>query len=114
MYVFLYDTVEQMRREADAFNDLEHPDVFGVTQCYIDEDRRAICVLVRLARTHLGTEILVHEMHHASTALYGAHLGERISRRAHLNHHNEPFAHLHSELTSRLVDQLYHCGYLPG
>lgn len=114
VYVFVYEDLAEMRRSADAFNGTDNQEAFGVTQCYTDEDMRATCVLVRLAQAHLGTEVIVHEMHHASTALYGAHVGDRIRRRAHLNHCNEPFAHLHSELTGRLVNQLYRYGYLLG
>lgn len=56
-------------------------------------------------------EVHSHEMHHAVTALYGAHVPDRLSRRAHLNHYNEPFAYLYSDLLARLVDRLHALGY---
>jgi hypothetical protein len=109
--VYVYDTVEAMRTAASAYNGTNQDDSLGVTQCRTDENGRVGSVLVRLVRGHLNTQIVVHEMHHASTAWYGAHVGDRVSRRAHLNHYNEPFAHLHSDLTQHLVDRLYELGY---
>ena len=105
VYVHVYDTLEEMRAAAEAW----HPEVpsqdgaFGITQACLDEDGRATVVVVRLAQGWLTPEIVAHEMHHAATALYGAHAGDRISRRAHLNHHNEPMAHLFSDLYGNLV-----------
>ena len=46
-----------------------------------------------------------------ATQAAGAHTPDRVNRRAHLNHHNEPFAHLYSDLLARLVDRLYALGY---
>ena len=34
-----------------------------------------------------------------------------VSRAAHLNHYNEPFAHLFSDMARSLVDQLHKAGY---
>jgi hypothetical protein len=109
--VHIYDTVQELRDAAEAFNGTEHGDAVGVTQVWADENGRAGSVIVRLARPCLGGRVVSHEMHHAATALYGAHVGDRISRRAHLNHHNEPMAHLFSDLLYRLVDRLYALGY---
>lgn len=110
VHVFLYATLDEMRTASQAFNDEPVPDAMGITQAWTDEDGRTGAVLIRLTRGHLNTEIVVHEVHHASTALYGSRVGDRISRRVHLNHFNEPFAHLHGELTARVVDHLYRLG----
>lgn len=110
----VYDTVDEMRQAAQRYNGGDMTDVLGVTQCRTDEDGRADTVLIRLARGHLGTQIIVHEMHHASTALYGSCVADRPSRRLHLSHFNEGFAHLHSDLVHRLVDRLYALGYYPS
>lgn len=109
--VHIYDTLDQMQRAGQRYNGSDTVGVAGLCQALIDNHGRAVDVRVRLARGHLGTRIVSHEMHHAATALYGAAVGDRISRTAHLNHHNEPFAHLYSDLLHRLVDQLYKLGY---
>ena len=109
--VLVYDTVEQMRRAAAKFNDSDQSDSLDVTQAWVDGNHRAGRIVIRLAHGHLGTEIITHELHHATTAIYGAHVGDRISRAAHLNHYNEPFAHLFSDMARSLVDQLHKAGY---
>lgn len=109
--VYVYESAEAMRIAANAYNGTQNDDALGVTQCRTDHAGRAGSVLIRLVRGHLGTQIITHEMHHAATAWYGAHVGDRISRQAHLNHYNEPFAHLHSDLTRSLVDRLHELGY---
>jgi S-adenosylhomocysteine hydrolase len=109
--VCVYDDVHAMRAAADGFNGTTHVDALGVTQATVDRSGRAVAVIVRLAVGHLGTQVVSHEMHHAATALYGAHVGDRPSRAAHLNHFNEPFAHLYSDLLARLVGRLYALGF---
>lgn len=112
VYVHVYDSADEMRAAGTAFNGSDHADSLGMTQAWADDETgRAVFVIVRLARGHLGTQVVGHEMHHAATALYGAHVGDRISRRAHLNHHNEPMAHLFSDLLGAVVEHLYAAGY---
>lgn len=110
--VLVYETVEELRRAAERFNGNRNEQGIAVTQTTMDRDTgRTVSVIVRLACSYLGTRVVVHEMHHASAAWYGAHVGDRISSRHHLNHYNEPYAHLHSDLTYRLVDRLYALGF---
>ena len=111
--VYVYDDIEHMRREADAFNGRHgfNREAIGVTHAWTDRDERARLITVRLWRERLGTEVVVHELHHATTALYGASLPDQIDRREHFNHFNEPFAHLHGQLVAKLVDRLYELGY---
>jgi len=109
--VYVYDRLDDMRAAAEAYNSNDCSDVLAVTQARTDDTGRADSVLIRLARGHLGTRIVSHEMHHAATALYGSAVADRVSRTAHLNHHNEPFAHLYSDLLHRLVGRLYTLGY---
>lgn len=114
VYVYVYETVNEMRRAATAYNGAPHTDSLGVTQVTTDslgKDARVNSVTVRLARNHLGTRVVVHEMNHAAVAWYGSTVGARISSRAHLNQANEPLAHMASDLTGRLVDRLYALGY---
>lgn len=112
--VKVYDTLDEMRAAGTAYNGTPLDDAVGLTQVSADQTGRAHTVIVRLARGHLGTQVVVHELHHASAALYGATVGDRIASRAHLNHYNEPHAHLHSDLVHRLVDRLYALGYYPS
>lgn len=109
--VYVYDDVMQMRQASGRFNGNDVSGALGVTQAWTDSAGRAGGVVVRLAKGHLGTRVVSHEMHHAATALYGSVVGERVSRVAHLNHFNEPFAHLYSDLLYRLVGRLYALGY---
>lgn len=108
---YVYDTLTEMRAAASAYNGNDVAEALAVTQARTDQHGRTGSVLIRLVRGHLGTQIVSHEMHHAATALYGSVVADRISRRAHLNHYNEPFAHLYSDLLARLVDRLYALGY---
>lgn len=112
--VKVYDTAEEMRAAGEAYNGTPVPEAVGLTQAVCDLDGRTTALTVRLVRGRLSTQVVVHEMHHAATAWYGALVGDRVSRVAHLNHHNEPFAHLQSDLTQRLVDRLYAYGYYDG
>ena len=109
--VCVYDTPKQMQAAATRYNGNDVSEAAALTQALVDQDSRAGAVTVRLSRERLGTTVVAHEMHHAATALYGAHVGDRISRRAHLNHHNEPFAYLFSDLMGGLVQRLYALGY---
>jgi hypothetical protein len=109
--VLVYDTLEEMRAAAWRYNGNDVSEAAAVTQALVDQDGRAGMVTVRLARDRLGCTVVAHEMHHAATALYGAHVGDRVSRLAHLNHFNEPFAYLFSDLYGALVRRLYALGY---
>lgn len=106
---YIYDTLADMREAADRYNGQpgDNADTIGITQALVDEDGRAVSVLIRFARTHLGSQVTSHEMHHAATALYGAWCGDDRG----LTHYNEPFAHLFSDLYHRLVKRLYALGY---
>lgn len=115
--VRIYDTVEELRTAATRFNGHtsdEDNATLGVTQLARNEDWSRVWVTVRLARGYLSTQIVAHELHHATAAIYGASLGKRIDTRAHLNHHNEPFAHLFSDFMHHLVDRMYALGYYPS
>lgn len=109
--VYVYDTPGALRAAASGFNGNDHEDTLGATQAYTDREGRARVVVVRLTSAHLGTQIVSHEMHHAATALYGAHLDDDTPVRHVLTHYNEEFAHLFSDLMHHLVDALYRHGY---
>lgn len=113
--VYVYDDLDHLRRDMTAFSGNPEDDdsrTLGVTQAWLDSETGLVAkVLVRLHRGHLGTRVVTHELHHASTALYGARVGDEDPQ---LDHANEPFAHLHSDLCHRLVDRLYALGYYEG
>lgn len=119
--VWVYDTVDELRRASHRWNGTWSPDAVGLTQVSVWDDGhgnptdRAQTVIVRLTVGHLGTQVVAHELHHATAALYGSHIAsQRISRPAHLNHYNEPFAHLFSDMMRKLVDRLWELGYYPS
>ena len=114
VHVLLYATPDDLRRAGERFNGNDQDRAVGLTQAWADEADRTTAVIVRLSRGHLGTRVVGHELHHATAALYGAHVGDRISRRAHLNHYNEPFAHLHSDMLGQVVDWLHNIGEYRG
>lgn len=112
--VYVYDDLDRLRRDAVAFSGdatAGDPRVRGITHVWTDDEERAALATVRLHRGHLGTRVIVHEMHHATTALYGATLPDTVDRRQVLNHFNEPFAYLHGDLVAKLVDRLHELGY---
>jgi hypothetical protein len=112
--VMVYDTREEMAAAAHRYNGCsdEGGDTLAVTQATTAASTGwTLSVIVRFTRGRLNTQIVVHEMHHAATALYGNALPEVVRMREHFNHFNEPFAHLHSDLTARLVARLYALGY---
>lgn len=112
--VVIYDTLPELQAAGQAYNGNDQTGAAGLTQAWTDSRGRTGGVIVRLARGYLGTRVVSHEIHHAATAIYGSMVGDRISRQAHLNHYNEPFAHLYSDLLGRLVDRLYELGYYGG
>lgn len=106
--VYVYDDVEHLRRDMESFNGSDPSGTIACCQAWTwGSDIR---VLIRLAVGHLGTRVVAHEMHHAAAALYGAHVGARLTTGV-LTHWNEPFAHLFSDLLASLADRLWAFGY---
>lgn len=115
--VWIYPTREAMLAAATRWNGNQfEPDTAAVTQAATGfETGRLYSILIRLYEGNLSTEVVCHEMHHAATAIYGDIVGTKtVGVRQHLNHHNETFAYLYSDLFSRLVDRLYALGYYPS
>ena len=109
---YIYDDVEDLRTAARRFSGGEiEDDCIGVCQAYTYEDGYVSGVLVRLWREQIGTQVLSHEVHHATTALYGSAVAGADPQ---LHHANEPFAHLFSDILGKLVDRLYALGYYPS
>ena len=104
--VLVYPTLEEMRAAGTRFSGNDFSDTTGMCQAYCDADQVITLPVVRLAQGQLGVNIVSHEVHHAATALYGASL-HRSGELADLSNANEPFAHLYSDLLTRLVDALY-------
>ena len=106
---YIYDDVEELRGAARRFSGGEiDDDCIGVCQAYVFDDGYVSGVLVRLWREQIGTQVLSHEVHHATTALYGSAVAGADPQ---LHHANEPFAHLFSDILGKLVDRLYALGY---
>jgi hypothetical protein len=118
--VWVYPDLDALSRATSRFNGNWYAgtDTRAVTQLLTwtrDDGTVDPHPIVRLIEGHLGTEVLVHEMHHATLAIYGATLKPNARAGAHLTHYNEPLAYLHGELVRRLVDRLYaHGYYTPG
>lgn len=118
--VYVYPTLEAMRTAAKRYSPTEtFDDAYGVTHCttiqriHPDQNAGPITArpIIRLHAGNLGTEAVAHEMIHAATAIYGAHLDPDTPARDVLHNHDEPFAYLYGELLRRLVNRLYHHGY---
>lgn len=104
--VYIYDTLDEMRAAGTRFNGNEHSDAAGLTQAYANRDDTSCLPIIRLARTHLDSTYVSHEMHHAATALWGAHV-RATGCDAGLTHYNEEFAYLFSDLYGRLIAALW-------
>lgn len=109
---YIYDDMEELLTAARRFSGGEiEDDCIGVCQAYVDDDGYVVGVLVRLWRKRLSTQVVSHEVHHATTALYGSATRDVDPQ---LHHTNEPFAHLFSDILGKLVDRLYALGYYPS
>ena len=108
MLVAVYDTLRGLRWASTKFNhDSENSEAIGVTQLMLYDDPTLVVPVVRLCRNHLGSRVVSHEVHHATSAIYGAFTGSSAPG---LTHYNEPFAHLYSDMFAELVDALYGIG----
>lgn len=110
-HVHVYASRADLHAAAHAFNGNTHPDdTRAVTQAFANSDDTWVLPIVRVHLEHDGTislEVLVHEIHHASTAIYGT-LPDALTEP--LTHYNEPFAHLHSNLVTAAAHHLRRCG----
>lgn len=116
--VYVYDTAAELQAAARRFSP-GAPDGFANTLgvCHYvgrytigadgSEQDMPGRLIVRLVRGHLGTEVVTHEMTHAAVAIYGESLPRDTLAVDVLVADNEVIAHLVSDLTRRLVDQLY-------
>lgn len=118
--VYLYDDLAQMRTAGGRFNGGDFADCEGMTQVVnslrVDYDgrehRRVASVIVRLSRTHLQTEVIVHELNHAAVAIYGDSLRGDERARDVLDHCNETLAYLQSDLTAAVLARLANLGHV--
>lgn len=110
VYVHVYPTLDILRTAMAAFNGApreQTEDAVGATQAWTDPHGKILAVVVRLAATHLNLQIVSHEIHHAATALYGAHREDcQTCREDRLDHCNEPFAYLYSDLLTATYARL--------
>ena len=106
-HVHVYATRAHLHAAAHAFNGNAHDDdTRAVTQAYANSDDTWVLPIVRVHLDDDGSvplEVLVHEMHHASAAIYGT-LPRSLAEP--LTHYNEPFAYLHSNLVMGAAHQL--------
>ena len=105
----IYGSLDDMRRAAKNFNGNDHTDSAAVTQTYCDTEGRITVPVIRLTPAYLTTQIVGHELHHAACAIYGSTLRDESVSDV-LTHHNEPFAHLYSDLLRATVCALYRRG----
>lgn len=114
--VFIYDTAEQMRTAATAFNGNPHSDSEAVTQAWDarpghGDSLPAAMTLIRLHRGRINTEIVAHEVTHAAMAMYRVDQVLPFSRaRVHFHNANEPFAYLLGELLARACNEIHRRG----
>ena len=108
--VRVYESCDDMRRAAMSFNGNDHSESGAVTQAYCDTEGRITVPIIRLTPDYLTTQIVGHELHHATCAIYGSTLTDESVSDV-LTHHNEPFAHLYSDLLRVTTNALYAHGY---
>lgn len=108
--VWVHDTLEEMRAAGERFNGGDNTGAAALTQAMVSVDGHLVRPIIRLARPHLGATVVSHEMHHAATALWGAHCAATGADPS-LHHYNEPFAYLYSDLLGSLIRALYRHGY---
>ena len=109
--VRVYDTCTEMCEAGTRFSGNDLANSAGITQAYLDADKRVTVPVVRLARGRLTTQVVSHELHHAATAIYASTLAPDTLAVDVLTHHNEAFAHLFSDLLARVAASLYRFGY---
>ena len=108
--VRVYESLNDMRQAAERFNGNVHTHSGAVTQTYCDTEGRITVPVIRLTPDYLTTEIVGHELHHATCAIYGSTLKDESVADV-LTHHNEPFAHLYSDLLRATTNALYAHGH---
>lgn len=106
----VYESLADMRRASMRFNGNVHTGSAATTQAYRDTEGVITVPVIRLARNRLTTQIVGHELHHAACAIYGSTLRDESVTDV-LTHHNEPFAHLYSDLLRVTFRALYRHGY---
>lgn len=117
--VKVYPTLRGMRVASTKF----HPDnkkgssaeAVGVCQLIQIKNSHEVVPVIRLTRGHLGPSVVSHEVHHAATGIYGSWLTSQdpnlpLQLALFLNHYNEKFAYLYSDLFGALVSALYCTG----
>jgi hypothetical protein len=109
--VRIYDNPAEMRKSAEKFNGSDHHNSAGITQAYCDSDGRITVPVILLTRGYLSAQIVTHELHHATTAIYAPTLPSDALATDVLTHYNEAFAHLYSDMLRRLIDSLYRFEY---
>lgn len=109
---WIYESREAMTAAASRYTGEKFgPNLGGVAQQTNTEDGRTYTSLIRLSADYLALDVVCHELHHAVTAIYGSTLDDAVTAREVLTHVNEDFAHLYSDMLSRLVARLYALGY---
>lgn len=104
--VIVYPSRWSMLDAAYRFNGAENPaDTSAVTQ-YMEIGGEP-WPIIRFAAERLTTEIVAHELHHATTCLY-ARAAEKQGWGIEVLHHaNEPFAYLYGHMFTMLTRWLY-------
>ena len=111
--VYIYTDLKRMHRDAEKFSRTpvgEFSESVGICHARYGWNGHYDLPLIRLWSQRLGTTVISHEMHHAATCLYGAHLW-RNAQYPRLDVSNEEFAYLYSDLLGRLAGRLYDLGY---
>lgn len=108
--VLLYEHQAQMLDAANRYNgnDLD-PQCRGVTQL-MQFDSAPSFAIVRLYRDYATPTVVLHELHHAVTALYGETVPSDAPMSDILTHFNEPFAHAYSDVVESVSSWLARLG----
>lgn len=111
--VFVYQTRGWMRRVChEKSGDPHDLAAEAATHAYVSEsDPRDVYARVYLCVPALRVDILAHELHHATLAIYGASLDPQTLATDVLTNHNEDLAYLFSDTFDAVLEALTGGGY---
>lgn len=119
-WVWVYDSLKEMRADASRFSGEEITDALGIVQPFtrikINADKSEKSLpnigIIRLVKDKLHTHIIAHEIVHAAMWHYRL---TQTNRKANFgdsnNEKEENFGHIYAKYFSKMSRQLYRFGF---